>query len=328
MTVFLVAKEKTCYLQVTIFVAVPVSAAWSSGCTNPPTFANPMRATGALPDADEAWIFSESHWRGLQIKINAYRSVTLGVLTDPELTSTWQTPVMKVGLTPLPRIPGSWDGFIPPHPLVAALVSAGISLGKCLSLPGSSGRMGVYAFCIKPQWCLAIRQNIWVLVPKARESPSTEGKERGWWLVRGIYSLGRVQSCPDIPLEGENFPVLVPLCLDLREKPDVHFSLFFVAATWQDTSPTLLEWPLPLVRHLAAVPGFAEGYLTNISPFQCFSFLSRSHYNAAVLRKVWGAPNCSHQGNPTVSWMSQPPWWIRYMEYKKAALQGTGMGHW
>lgn len=50
--VFLVAKEKTCYLQVTIFIAVPVTAAWSSGCTNPPTFASPMWATGVSKRGD------------------------------------------------------------------------------------------------------------------------------------------------------------------------------------------------------------------------------------------------------------------------------------
>lgn len=219
-----------------------------------------------------------------------------------------------------------WDGFIPPYPLVTALVSAGISLGNCLALPESSGRMSVCTFYIKPQWCLGIRWNIWVLVPKAWESPSTEGKERGWWLMRGIYSLGRVQSCPDIHLEGVNFLVLVPLSLDLRENPDVPFSLVFVAVTWQDTNPTLLEWPLPLDRQLPAVPGFAEGCLTKISPFQCFSFLSSSHYNAALLLRVWGVSNCSHRRNPTVSWTSQPPWLIRHMEYKRLHCRALGWG--
>lgn len=234
-------------------------------------------------------------------------------------------PVNEGGLTPLPWILGPWDGFIPPYPLVTALISADISLGKFLALPGSSGRMSVYTFHIKSQWCLGVRQNIQVLVPKAWETP-TEGKERCWWLVTGIYSLGRVQSCHDIHLEAVNFLVLVPLCLDLRENPDVHFSLVFVAVTWQDTNPTLLEWPLSLGRQLSAVPGFAEGYLTKISPVQCFSFLSPSHYNAALLLRVWGTSNCSHWGNPMVSWMSQPPWWIRRTEYKGLHCRALGWG--
>lgn len=251
------------------------------------------------------------------MKINTYRSVSLSFLTPPDLMSTWQNPVMKVGWqhcpeSVIPEMAPSLHTHLWLH--WYQHVSAWESVWHCL---GALAGWVSILFYIKPQWWLGIRQNIWVLVPKAWERPSTERKERGWWLLRGIYSLGRVQSCPDIRLEGVNFLVLVPLCLDLRENPDVCFSLVFVAVTWQDTCPALLEWPLPLGRQLAEVPGFAEGYLTKISPFQCFSFLSPSHYNAAVFLRVWGTSNCSCWGIPTVSWMPQPPWWIRHMEYKR-----------
>lgn len=114
------------------------------------------------------------------------------------LTQNW-FPLGKAcyegGLTPLPRSSGPWHGFIPPCPLVTALVSAWESVWRSQA-PGSPGRAGGSAFYRKTRWCLGIEQKVWALVPKARESPSTEGKEGGWW--RQICSWGRGQSCPDV----------------------------------------------------------------------------------------------------------------------------------
>lgn len=103
----------------------------------------------------------------------------------------------------------------------------------------------------------------------------------------------------------------------------MHFSLVFIAVTWQDTNPTLLEWPLPLCRQLSAAPGFAEGYLTKISSFQCFSFLSASHYNAALLLRVWGASNCSHRGTPQSAECPSLPG-----ESDTWNIKGCTPGHW
>lgn len=194
-------------------------------------------------------------------------------------------PCYEGGLTPVPRIPGPWDGFIPPHPLLTALVSAGICLGKCWALPGSSGRMAVYTFYIKSHWRLRIRQNIWVLVPKAGESPRTEGE--GLVTGEGDLLFGKSSLLPWFPLGGSEFSSYSPSFFGFKRKPRCAFLLVFCCSYLVGHKPSL-AWPLSLGRKLAAVPGFAEGYSTKISPFQCFSFLSLPHYNSAVLR-VWGA---------------------------------------
>lgn len=146
MTIFVVAEEKICYLEVCRFAFLLLCLLQLLGAAQ---ILQPLltqhgqleRRHRALPDVDEAWIFSESNWRGQQMKINTYRSVSLSFLTDPELMSSGQKPCYE-GLV-WQHCSESKRWVHSSYPLVTALVSAGISLGKYLALPGSSGRMGV-----------------------------------------------------------------------------------------------------------------------------------------------------------------------------------------
>lgn len=146
-------------------------------------------------------------------------------------------PCYEGGLTPVPRIPGPWDGFIPPHPLLTALVSAGICLGKCWALPGSSGRMAVYTFYIKSHWRLRIRQNIWVLVPKSGESPITEGE--GLVIGEGDLLFGKSSILPWFPLGGSEFSSYSPSFFGFKRKPRCAFLLVFCCSYLVGHKPSL-----------------------------------------------------------------------------------------
>lgn len=121
---------------------------------NPPTFAHPMWATGAR---EETQSFAWCGWGMNIFRISLKRSADEDCYLQKcqRQFSDWSRadvhlakPCCEGGLTALPRGPAPWGGSIPPYTLVTALVSAGVSLGKCLALPGSSGRMSFYTFYI------------------------------------------------------------------------------------------------------------------------------------------------------------------------------------
>lgn len=108
--------------------------------------------------------------------------------------------------------------------------------------------------------------------PRLGRAPTLKGRRGagGWW--REICCWGRVQSCPDVQLEGEKLFLVPHNSVSFKRKSSWAFHCGSCCTSLAGHK-TNLAWLISategtglLVRHLTAVPSFAEGFLTKKDP--------------------------------------------------------------
>lgn len=139
-----------------IFSAVSATPA---ACTHPPSFASPMQELVLAGEMQDLWC----EW-GMNISRISLKSAK--ALWWPKC---WWPKVFWLTQNWFRLCEACYEGGGPK--LRPTGDSPSISLGKCLALPESCGKTHRGALHRKPQWCLWIRQNVWLPVPKAGESP-------------------------------------------------------------------------------------------------------------------------------------------------------------